>query len=275
MRLKTICALVVLFAACVWCMLWRPSVLLVPVLTIMGLVQYPFLALYALCVEPVFGVLRSLHTHREYHQLLHDSYHERSKLLKELIDADAQLAYYKELYDAGIWYDAKSARSARIIYKQLRQADSFFIIDKGSSAGVTTDMVVILNNVVLGRVTAVFSHCARVMPVSNVQCHVPSVCARSHAHGVFRGDAHGYGQLDFISHLEHLVPDELVLTSGDGLVYPQGLALGTIRTCTLRESGFLYHIEVDPLYDLETVRYCCVVSKGMQDVLPALPEGSV
>ena len=256
-------------------MLWRPAVILVPAVTIIGFVQYPFLALYALCIEPVFGVLRLLKTHREYHQLLHDSYHERSTLLKKLIEADAQLTYYKDLYAAGIWYDKQSVRSARIIYKQLRQADSFFIIDKGSAAGVTIDMVVVFNNVVLGRVTAVFSHCARVMPVSNVQCHVPSVCAHSHAHGVFRGDAHGYGQIDFISHLEHLVPDELVLTSGDGLVYPQGLALGTIKTCTLHASGFLYHVEVEPLYDLETIRYCSVVSKGMHDVLHELPEGSV
>ena len=129
-------------------------------------------------------------------------------------------------------------------------------------------MVAILKSVLLGRVTAVFNSYAHVMPITNVHCHVPIVCVQSGAHGVFHGvSGSPRGQLDFISHLEPLVIDELVITSGDGLIYPQGLSVGRIKKFTLNELGFLYHVDVEPLYDLEKIGYCSIISKDTQSAL--------
>jgi rod shape-determining protein MreC len=222
--------------------------------------------MYALFVEPVFDVISSIKTHAEYHTLIQSYSNERSRLLKELIEVRGQLVYYKDLQDAGITCDKNNVCAAQIIYKQLHQDDSFFIIDKGSRHGVTVDMVAVLNNVLLGRVTAVCDSYAHVMPISNPNCHVPIVCVESRANGVFRGSV-STGQLDFVSHLEPLVLDEQVITSGDGLIYPQGLALGRIKKFTLNDLGFLYHVDVEPLYDLEKISYCSIISKNCQQVL--------
>lgn len=247
-------------------LIWQPRIIVYPVVMVVSLVQYPFLCIYALFVEPVFDAVKSVRTHGEYQRMLQSNYEERSQLLKDLVEVRAHLVYYKDLYDAGILYD-KNTCVAHIVYKQLHQADSFFIIDKGSSDGITVDMVAVLNNVLLGRVTAVFPRYAHVMPLHNIQCHVPIVCAESRAHGVFRGNLKMHGQLDFISHLEPLVLDELVLTSGDGLIYPQGLALGRIKKFALNELGFLYQVDVEPLYDIEKISYCSIISKNMQHAL--------
>ncbi len=247
--------------------IWRPRIIVYPLVTAISLVQYPFLCMYALFVEPVFDVIRSVKTHAEYHHILESNYRERSRLLKELIEVRGQLVYYKDLQDAGITCDKNTVCTGQIIYKQLHQGDSFFIIDKGSSDGVTVDMLAVLNNTLLGRVTAVYASYAQVMPISNPQCHVPSVCVESRAHGVFHGGLASTGQLDFISHLEPLVLDEMVITSGDGLIYPQGLALGRIKKFTLNELGFLYEVDVEPLYDLEKISYCSIISKNCQHAL--------
>ena len=60
-------------------------------------------------------------------------------------------------------------------------------------------------------------------------------------------------KLDFVSHLEPLVRDELVLTSGDGLLFPEGPALGTIAQFSLHDQGFLYDVHVKPLYQLDDI----------------------
>lgn len=250
-------------------LIWRPRLIVYPIVTAISVVQYPFLCMYALFIEPIFDTVVSLKTHAEYQRILQSHYDERSRLLKELVLVRGQLVYYKDLQDAGITADKNTICTAQIIYKQLHQADSFFIIDKGSSDGIMVDMVAVLNNVLLGRVTAVCGSYAHVMPIRNPQCHVPIVCVESRAHGVFRGGLANSttGQLDFVSHLEPLVLDELVITSGDGLIYPQGLALGRIKKFTLNELGFLYQVDVEPLYDLEKISYCSIISKNCQQAL--------
>ncbi len=246
----------------------QPRILVYPVVLAGGLIQYPFLYMYSLVIQPLLDGVRSLKTHQEYQKILQANYDERSKLLKELIDAHGKLAYYKDLQEAGITFTTNTVCIAQIIYKQLGQDDSFFIIDKGSADGVTHDMVAVLNTMLLGRVTQVYRSYARVMPLHNPQCHVPIVCTESHARGVFRGcRARGIGQLDFISHLEPLVMDELVRTSGDGLMYPQGLAVGRIKKITLNELGFLYDVDIEPLFDVEKISYCSVISKNTQQAL--------
>lgn len=268
MRIKNILisGCMVLFVS--YGLVWQPRLVPYLVVTAISLVQYPFLCMYALFIQPIFDGVTSLKTHAEYHRLLQFCNDERSRLLKELIHVSGQLVYYKDLQEAGITSDKNISCTARIIYKQLRQADSFFIIDKGSSQGVMVDMVVVLNNALLGRVTRVSHSYAHVMPLTNPQCHVPVVCAESRANGVFKGcKDNAAGTLDFVSHLEPLVIDELVITSGDGLIYPQGLALGRIKKFTLNELGFLYHVDVEPLYDLEKISYCSIISKNCQQAI--------
>lgn len=233
-----------------------PHIMLAPFVGLAGMISYIILSCYAVTLEPIIHTISRFKTHKEYHAIIEKNHDERSKLLAELIDLNAQLVMYKDLRDLGIVREENTI-IGRIFYKQLHQVDSFFIVDKGSRDGVTSDMVAKLNNILLGRVVAVYPAYCKVMPVTDAQCYVPIVCATSRAHGVFHGN-----QLDFVSHLEPLVVDELVLTSGDGLIYPAGLALGSIKKFELNDLGFLYRVEVDPLYDLEHITYCSLVSKN-------------
>jgi rod shape-determining protein MreC len=120
-------------------------------------------------------------------------------------------------------------------------------------------MLAVLDNVLLGRIVAAYPWYSKVVPTTDAQCHVPIVCATSRAHGVFHGN-----KLDFVSHLEPLVVDELVVTSGDGLLYPQGLAVGRIKNFMLNDLGFLYEVAVEPLYDIAMLGYCSIISKNTQ-----------
>lgn len=245
-----------------------PSVILTPLGIFISCVQYPFLALYSCTVQPILTTVARFENHNEYQYIVQKINHERSELLKQLIDAESQLLEYKDLRDLHIKREKNHIAVCQIIYKQLQQKDSFFIIDKGSVHGIMPDMIAVCDGVLLGRVTDVFPWFARVLPLIDAQCHVPIICSTSRAQGVYHGDQSlNMGSVDFISHLEPLVLDELVLTSGDGLIYPQGLAVGRIKKFTLNDLGFLYHVDVALLCDISSLSHCSIVSKNTQSVL--------
>ncbi len=265
MRIRNVVAFsIVLFL--LYGVIKHPQVVLYPFSVLVSAVLYILVCLYAYTVQPMQDAYYRFKSHKEYHLLIERNYHERSLLLQDVIKAQAELMRCKQMHALGIVYEQRQplnyCGTAQIIYKQLQQKDSFFIIDKGSSDGIALNMLATLNNVLLGRVVSVYPWHARVMPITDQQCHVPVVCAQSGAHGVFHGN-----QIDFISHLEPLVLDELILTSGDGLLYPQGLAVGRIKNFTLNNLGYLYEVVVDPLYDLNNLSYCSLISKNTQDAV--------
>ncbi len=230
---------------------------------------YYFLALYSFTFHPFHKIISFWRHYNEYHQIIENNYKERSYLLEELIKKESALVRCQKLHELGIPYKNVDAIPleivCQIIYKQLNQQNSFFIIDKGSLHGICVDMVVAVNNLLLGRVVDVYPWYAHVMPVTDARCYVPVVCATSGAHGVFHGD-----QIDFVSHLEPLVVDEVVLTSGDGLIYPAGLGVGRIKKFTLHNLGFLYEVNVAPLADFSHIDYCYVLSKNTQKALMSM-----
>ncbi len=223
----------------------------------------PFFGLYILTVQPIITVVNACKQQRTYHLLLQHNYDERSALLQELIQARAEIAQLRAMQASGVSYQPvdplRIHTIAQIIYRQPGNDDPFFIIDKGSSQPIEPYMVAAVQGRLLGRVTAVYPFHARVMPVTHKGCHVPIVCATSQARGIFHGNG-----IDFVSHLEPLIIDELVLTSGDGLVYPPGLALGRIKQMNLNQLGFLYDVLVESLNSDYEENYCQIVSKKVE-----------
>lgn len=221
-----------------------------------SILHYLLLCLYGVTFAPIVDTVAAYKKYRQYEQVLQHVEHERAQFAQQLIEAQAQLVRYGDMADC-LPARETCAECCRIIYKQLAQHDGFFIIDKGSRHGITTDMVAVYKDMLIGRVTQVYPLCARVMPITHEHCKVPIVCAQSRAHGVHYGN-----KLDFVSHLEPLVRDELVLTSGDGLLFPEGLALGTIAEFSLHDQGFLYDVHVKPLYQLDDITCCTILTKG-------------
>jgi cell shape-determining protein MreC len=79
-----------------------------------------------------------------------------------------------------------------------------------------------------------------------------------------------------VSHLASVKEAEMVVSSGEGLVFPQGFALGRIKM--IEPDGLYTKIEIEPLIDLLTIDYCMLMKKGECDAsfqgpaLAALPS---
>jgi len=65
--------------------------------------------------------------------------------------------------------------------------------------------------------------------------------------------------LRYVSHLEDVKMDDMLLSTGDGLIFPNGFALGKITK--IEQGGLFYDIEVKPSLDFHTLRYCTLLTK--------------
>jgi cell shape-determining protein MreC len=70
----------------------------------------------------------------------------------------------------------------------------------------------------------------------------------------------------YVSHLASVVTDDLIFSSGQGLVFPEGFCLGKIVKQTLKEKALYYEIEIEPLVDLASLFFCLLTNQSKIDL---------
>jgi rod shape-determining protein MreC len=152
--------------------------------------------------------------------------------------------------------------TAQVIARRCTAQQQYYVLDAGSIRGTVRDMVATYGHCLLGRVTQVYPNYCYLQLITDQQNKIPAICARSESHGIIQGNNNQeVFDLVYISHLEPLQEHELVLTSGDGLIYPRGLGIGKISAFTKDLNSFYYHIQVEPLIDFSKIRYCTLQKK--------------
>lgn len=158
-------------------------------------------------------------------------------------------------------YELHRAHCVQILSKTISEQSHTLLIDAGSLRGIQVDMIALYNNVLLGRVIEVYPDYSKVVLVSDRGCKVAAYCCATGANGIHEGCNGTTTLLSKVSHLEKVDEQDLVISSGEGLIFPQGFALGRI---TSREKHELFYtITVCPLIDIAKLSYCMIISKDM------------
>lgn len=156
---------------------------------------------------------------------------------------------------------SQSGILAQVILRNFDDNKHFFFIDKGKNSRVNVDMFVAYKNCLVGRVEQVYENYSKVILITDKNCKVASFCVLSNTHGIHEGvNKTKISSLGYVNHLEAIFEKELVLSSGEGLIFPRGFALGTIQKFS--KDGLNYNIEVDPALDFEKLEFCYVLKKG-------------
>ena len=228
-------------------------------------VLYPVLVVQHKLVDPVKIWVQKKYTMRELHEKLHVLQKEKEQLLAENITLHTSLSYLRathELREFKQRYDYDNAHIAQILVRHFSDQDHFFLIDKGRDYGIEPDMVVIHNNCLIGKVVAAYPWYSKVCLITDRLCKVAAYCSGTKANGIHEGvNEEGHTVLNYVSHLAHVDEDDLVISSGEGMVFPQGFALGRVEM--KKQDGLHYQIHVKPLVDLRTIQYCLVVPKSV------------
>jgi rod shape-determining protein MreC len=132
-------------------------------------------------------------------------------------------------------------------------------IDKGSDAGLTSDLAVITPEGVVGKTLTVFAHSAQVLLLTDPTSGVGVTLSQSRVQGILKGGNDGFCSLQYVMNEEAVSRGEAVVTSGLDQVYPKDLPVGTVVTVG---EGMIYKtISVKPAVDLNRLETVLVVLK--------------
>ena len=135
------------------------------------------------------------------------------------------------------------------------------LLDRGRSSNVRSGMPVMVEQGLVGLVSATTPHAARAMLILDRRSAVDAMIQRSRARGLVRGL--GTGELEFVFMVrgdDVQVGDE-VLSSGVGGVYPKGVRVGSITAVHAERAELLHTALVKPAVDFGRLEQVFVMLK--------------
>ncbi len=141
------------------------------------------------------------------------------------------------------------------------------IVDKGTAAGVKTDMPVVNASGVVGRVISVSPDFAKILLVVDQNSAVDCLLQRSRDRGVLKGLSTDVCNLEYLVKTADAEVGDQLITSGLGGVFPKGLPLGKILQISENPGMLFKEIAVRPAVDfskLEEVMIILNVEKANQ-----------
>lgn len=233
-------------------------------------IAYPLIRIQNAIVYPVKRWFEKKSAIAELESLIQKYQAQNHDLLAELVACKSETSFYQDTANLVAFhaqYTGERARIAQVLVRQFSDESHFFLIDQGEQDGVTVDMVVVYKNCLVGRIVAVYPWYSKVILISDRQCKVPALSVINKARGIYSGiNKTEQSSFDYVSHLTKLNHNELVISSGEGLVFPKGFGVGTIKSFEVNSTDYTYSITLEPLIDLRTIDYCSVIQKGTECV---------
>jgi rod shape-determining protein MreC len=121
--------------------------------------------------------------------------------------------------------------SAKVISNSVNHQKNYIMLNKGSRHGIAKDMGVITSDGIVGTVVDVTPQFSRVMSILHVNNKINARILKNNHLGTveWTGNYYKHGLLiDIPMHVE-LYPGDTIVTSGNSLIYPEGLMVGTVE----------------------------------------------
>ena len=143
---------------------------------------------------------------------------------------------------------------AGIITKDYGTWTNTFTIDKGSEEGMAVNMAVVVPSGVVGFITDVYPHSARVQTILDPRSAIGILVQRpeSRLSGVVKGNGNTPrtpSMVNIARDGDVLVGDKLI-TSGYGGIYPKGLPVGNVQSIENDSEGFVKNAVVTRLEEV-------------------------
>jgi rod shape-determining protein MreC len=187
--------------------------------------------------------------------------------LDEIIALRARQHVYeniKELIEFKQRYTYPTALTAKILIKNIAPNEHYYWVNRGSSDGIKVNMIALYQNHLIGRVAEVYGNYSKVILITDQHCKIAAYTSTTHAQGIVQGYNCINGcNLQYVSHLCTIQDNDLVISSGQGLVFPEGFCLGKVVLHSLKEKELYYHIDIQPVINLEALHTCMLIDPGV------------
>lgn len=154
------------------------------------------------------------------------------------------------------------------------------IVNRGADDGVKVNMPVIAYNgdikAVVGKVCDVKGSVCRILPVISASMKMGVMMQESHYPGLSVGYSSNsvFCRVDYISRSAQIKEGDIVVTSGQGGIFPQGLMVGNVLKILTSKTGSFQQILVKPVIDYDQVEQVYIIRKEADSSIMELLKGA-
>ncbi len=152
--------------------------------------------------------------------------------------------------------------SATLISRDNSDPYKGFVINKGSSNGISAHDPVITDAGLVGYVSEVGLTTSKITTILSPDLTLGALDNRTNDSGLISGSLEtnkkGYTKFKNLSHSCTVAVGDFVMTSGEG-VFPKGLLIGTIETIANDKYNTSLYASVKPFVDLDEVREVMII----------------
>ncbi len=237
----------------------------------MSFVCYPFFKIHATLTNSLTKQAQDRKSIYELTQEL-DVMKLQNDLLKgRIVQLEAQQLFLDqtlELRNFAQRYEVLQKSLSKILMCACSAQEDIIFIDGGSNKNFAKDDIVVYEQALIGRVIEVYPWYSKVALITDSRCKVAAqlaplpetVNADLNVCGVCCGKNNQQLQLCFVPHFKPVAVGQTIISSGQGLIYPQGFALGHVRDV---QTDLVSHkIQVQPMFDINTISYVYVLNKN-------------
>ncbi len=143
--------------------------------------------------------------------------------------------------------------SSRIINDSTGPFTNSAFIGAGGNDGVKVGMAVVNHQGLVGRVIESGSNSSRVMLITDINSRIPVMIQNSRERAIMMGDNVSGARLIYLSEHSNVGVGDVVVTSGDGGVFPSGIPVGIVESQT--PEGVI----LKPIADINSLEYVSIV----------------
>lgn len=158
-------------------------------------------------------------------------------------------------------------------------------INQGSIAGIKENDAVITENGLIGWIYSVNPSSSVVKTILSPDTKIGAIDKISRDVGVISGNIkladQNLTRLNFVSAQNNIQPDEIIVSSGLGGIYPRDLPIGKVKEVKIDEYDSSYYAILEPVEDIRKIRDLFVIKEfsgqgkvSMKSIQDIFSEGS-
>ena len=194
---------------------------------------------------------------KENEKLLEENARLRSGLQASFLISDTAYAFSDSLYNY---------LPAQVVSNSVNKQNNFMLVNKGALHGVEKEMGVVSGQGIAGIVIGTSKHYSRVMSVLHRNTRISGRIKKNRqlVNVVWDGRDYSSGQvIDIPSHIR-LNAGDTIVTSGNSLIFPEGIVIGTILDQTIAENKTLGEANLKFSTDFNSLEHVYLIENKMK-----------
>ncbi|MBI2264872.1 MAG: rod shape-determining protein MreC [Armatimonadetes bacterium] len=156
---------------------------------------------------------------------------------------------------------AKKTIPAEVVGRDPTRWFHTVLIDKGSSHGITKDMIVLTPGGLVGRIFQVSPFVSRVLLILDPDSAVPAQIAEGRTLGIVFGQGGDQCIMKYIAHDAPIKEKDTIVSSGMGELFPKGTPIGRVSAVIKKEDVLFKMARIRPLVDFAAIESVLVVER--------------